>query len=99
MPVVKQLENDFKRVIFLKSHELVKDGVTLVHSVGKYYHLAIADAEELIDKGIARLDTVHEKLLADEAKQREKAAAAVAEKPKKEEFVSPAPGVAETGDK
>lgn len=102
---IAKVEQDFLRIVFLVGHVVKKDGVELGHQAGKYYHLAKAEAEDLIARGIARLDTVHEQLLEDEVRERAKAsektatpeAAATAEG-KGEPSVSPAPGVAEAGE-
>jgi hypothetical protein len=110
--VVQQAEADFLRVVFLTGHVLEMAGAKIAHQAGKYYHVAKADAEDLIASGIARLDTVHEDLLKKEAEDR--AAAAAGQKKsdspaggsadeKKatdavQRFASPAPGVAEAGE-
>jgi hypothetical protein len=62
---ITSVEEEFVRLYFITSHILEIGGAKLSHELGKFYHVSRAEADKLIEAGIARLDSEQEKLEAD----------------------------------
>lgn len=81
---IDKVIEDFKRLYFVKSHELEIAGAKMGHAAGRYYHVGLEHVDELVAKGIALIDdgvSTAEELVAKAEKIAREAAAAVAEAP------------------
>lgn len=53
---IDKVIEDFKRLYFVKSHELEIAGAKMGHAAGRYYHVGLEHVDELVAKGIALID-------------------------------------------